>query len=86
MPELLAPAPSAEAVVAAVQAGADAIYIRFTGSGARGFTESGLRNAIRYCRVRGCRVYAELDTLISDREAGAAPSWPGACAPWGRTR
>ena len=72
MPELLAPAPSAEAVVAAVQAGADAIYIRFTGSGARGFTESGLRNAIRYCRVRGCRVYAELDTLITDREAAAA--------------
>lgn len=72
MPELLAPAPSAEAVVAAVQAGADAIYIRFTGTGARGFTEAGLRNAVRYCRVRGCRVYAELDTLISDREAGAA--------------
>ena len=72
MPELLASAPSAEAVVAAVQAGADAIYIRFTGSGARGFTEAGLRSAVRYCRVRGCRVYAELDTLVADREAGAA--------------
>ncbi len=72
MPELLAGAPSAEAVVAAVQAGADAIYIRFTGSGAKGFTEAGLRSAVRYCRVRGCRVYAELDTLITDREAGAA--------------
>ena len=27
---------------------------------------------MRYCRVRGCRVYAELDTLVADREAGAA--------------
>lgn len=72
MPELLSAAPNAEAVVAAVQAGADAIYIRFTGSGARGFTEAGLQSAVRYCRVRGCRVYAELDTFISDGEIGAA--------------
>ena len=61
MPELLAPAPSAEAVVAAVQAGADAIYIRFTGTGARGFTEAGCGTLCATAGVRGCRVYAELE-------------------------
>ena len=27
---------------------------------------------MRYCRVRGCRVYAELDTLVADSEMSAA--------------
>ena len=72
MLEVLACADSAEAVIAAVQSGADAIYIRFGGSGARGFTADALRKSVRYCRVRGCRVYAELDTLVADSEAAAA--------------
>lgn len=72
MLEILAFADSAEAVIAAVQNGADSIYIRFGGGGARGFTADALRKSVRYCRVRGCRVYAELDTLVADSEAAAA--------------
>ena len=74
MLEVVACADSAEAVIAAVQSGADSIYIRLGGRGARGFTEDALRKSVRYCRVRGCRVYAELDTLVSDGEAEAAAS------------
>lgn len=72
MLEILAFADSAEAVIAAVQNGADSIYIRFGGGGAHGFTADALRKSVRYCRVRGCRVYAELDTLVADSEAAAA--------------
>ena len=70
--EVLACTDSAEAVVAAVQSGADAICIRFGGSSAHGFTEDALAKSVRYCRVRGCRVYAMLDTLMADAEAPAA--------------
>ena len=72
MLEVLASAENAEAVIASVQSGADAIYIRFGGSGAHGFTRDALAKSVRYCRVRGCRVYAELDTLVADSEAAAA--------------
>ena len=72
MLELLSPAGSPEAVVAAVQSGADAIYM---GSGAfnarrgaKNFTDEELESAVRYCRVRGCKVYLTLNTLTSDRE------------------
>lgn len=72
MLELLSPAASTEAVIAAVQSGADAIYIKFGGSGAEGFTENDFRKSIRYCRVRGCKVYAQLGTLVSDEDLAAA--------------
>lgn len=72
MLRILAPAFSAEAVIAAVQSGADEIYIGFGGGGARGFTEAELRKAVRYCRVRGCRVWAALDMLVADTEMSAA--------------
>lgn len=72
MLEVLASAENAEAVIASVQSGADAVIIRFGGSGAHGFTEDGLKKSVRYCRVRGCRVYAQLDTLVADSEAAAA--------------
>lgn len=72
MLEVLTPAPGAEAVIAAVQSGADAVCIRFGGAGARGFTQSEFAKSVRYCRVRGCRVYAELDTLVADSEMPAA--------------
>ena len=72
MLELLSPAGSPEAVVAAVQSGADAIYMgagAFNARrGAKNFTDEELESAVRYCRVRGCRVYLTLNTLTSDRE------------------
>lgn len=72
MLELLSPAGSPEAVVAAVQGGADAIYMGFGAHNARrsakNFTDEEFDSAVRYCRVRGCKVYVTLNTLESDRE------------------
>lgn len=68
MLELLSPAESPEAVIAAVQSGADAIVIRFGGSTAADFTEEDFFKAVRYCRIRACRVYAELNTQLRDGE------------------
>ncbi len=72
MLELLSPAGSPEAVVAAVQSGADAVYLGLGGfnarRGAKNFTEQEFIDAARYCRARGCKVYAALNTLVADRE------------------
>ena len=76
MLELLSPAGSPEAVVAAVQSGADAIYMGFGGfnarRGAKNFSDEEFDSAVRYCRVRGCKVYVTLNTLVSDREMDEA--------------
>lgn len=85
MLEVLTPAPGAEALIAAVQSGADAVCIRFGGAGARGFTQSEFARSVRYCRVRGCRVYAELDTLVADSEMAAAADLSAAPARLGWT-
>ena len=72
MLELLSPAGSPEAVIAAVQNGADAIYLGFgdynARRGAKNFTQEEFEKAVRYCRVRGCKVYVTLNTLVNDRE------------------
>lgn len=72
MLELLSPAGSPEAVVAAVQSGADAIYMGFGPFNARreahNFTEEELEAAVQYCHIRGCKVYVTLNTLARDRE------------------
>ena len=72
MLELLAPAGSMEALRAAVQNGADAVYL---GSGAfnarmgaKNFTPDELQEAVAYCHVRGAAVHLTLNTLASDRE------------------
>ena len=70
--ELLSPAGSPEAVIAAVQNGADAVYLGLGNfnarRGAKNFTDEEFEKAVRYCRVRGCKVYVTLNTLVSDRE------------------
>ena len=72
MTELLSPAGSPEAVIAAVQNGADAIYLGMGNfnarRGAKNFTEEEFQKAVRYCRIRGCKVYVALNTLVGDRE------------------
>ncbi len=72
MMELLAPAGSMEALKAAVQNGADAVYL---GCGtfnarqsAKNFTPQTLADAVKYCHVRGVAVHLTLNTLVSDRE------------------
>ena len=72
MLEILAPAGSPEGVVAAVQNGADAVYLGFGGFNARrnakNFTAEEFRNAAEYCRMRGVKTYVTLNTLATDRE------------------
>ena len=76
MTELLSPAGSPEAVIAAVQNGADAVYLGLgdfnARRGAKNFTAEEFEKAVRYCRIRGCRVYVTLNTLVDDRETEAA--------------
>ena len=76
MLELLAPAGSPEAVTAAIQAGADAVYLGYGDFNARrnakNFSLEELASAVSYCHVRGARVYLTLNTLVTDRELPAA--------------
>ena len=76
MIELLSPAGSPEAVIAAVQNGADAVYMGMGNfnarRGAKNFTDEEFERAVRYCRVRGCKTYVTLNTLVNDREVEAA--------------
>ena len=72
MLELLAPAGSMEALRAAVQNGANAVYLG-VGSfnarqGAKNFTPQTLVDAVKYCHIRGVQVHLTLNTLVSDRE------------------
>ncbi len=76
MPELLSPAGSREALTAAVQSGADAVYMGF-GSfnarrNARNFTEEEFAEAVSYCHLHGVKVYLTLNTLLTDRELPTA--------------
>lgn len=72
MIELLSPAGSPEGVIAAVQNGADAVYMGMGAfnarRGAKNFTDEEFVKAVRYCHVRGCKVYVTLNTLVNDRE------------------
>ena len=72
MLELLSPAGSPEGVIAAVQNGADAVYLGFGDFNARrnaaNFTYDEFGRALEYCRVRGVKTYLTLNTLVSDRE------------------
>ena len=74
MLELLAPAGSMDALKAAVQNGANAVYL---GCGtfnarqsAKNFTPQTLSEAVKYCHIRGVKVHMALNTLVSDREMG----------------
>ncbi len=70
--ELLSPAGHYEAAVAAVQCGADAVYMGFgdfnARRGAKNFSPEDFHRALDYCHLRGVRVYLTMNTLLSDRE------------------
>ena len=74
--ELLSPAGSPEALRAAVQSGCGAVYLGWGAfnarRGAKNFTDEEFAAAIRYCHVRGVRVFLTLNTLVTDRELPAA--------------
>ena len=71
MIELLAPAGSMDALRAAVQNGANAVYLGCgpfnARQGAKNFTPQTLKDAVKYCHIRGVEVHLTLNTLVSDR-------------------
>lgn len=71
-PELLAPAGSMAALIAAVQNGADAVYLGMGDFNARhsagNFSADQLAEAVRYCHARGVRVHVTLNTMIREDE------------------
>ena len=72
MLELLSPAGSMEALRAAVQNGANAVYLGCGSFNARqsakNFTPQTLVEAIKYCHIRGVQVHLAVNTLVADRE------------------
>ncbi len=70
--EILAPAGNMEMLFAAVRSGADAIYLGAEEFSARrnaqNFSLSELQEAIKYCHIRGVKVYLALNITIKDRE------------------
>lgn len=79
MTELLAPAGSWDAMVAAVRAGADAVYLGAGAFNARRHAQNfslqantdatpSLAEAVAFCHARRVKVYVTLNTLVLDRE------------------
>jgi len=70
--ELLAPAGSKDALQAAVQNGADAVYLGLQAFGARQYAKNfdveSLREAAVYCHLRDVQIHVAMNTLIYDRE------------------
>ncbi len=76
LPELLAPCGSPEALEAAIEGGADAVYFGGTVFNARmnakNFTRPDVEAAVARCHGVGVKAYATLNTQIYDRELKAA--------------
>lgn len=70
--ELLAPAGSMESLKAAVQSGADAIYLGGNKFSARAyasnFDNETMKEAIEYCHFYGVKVYVTINTLLKEEE------------------
>lgn len=78
-PELLSPAGGMQQLKAAVQNGADAVYMGGPFFNARikaaNFTDDDMLRAIDYAHERGVRIYVTLNTLIKDDELYKAFSY-----------
>ena len=76
LPELLSPAGSPEALRAAIEGGADAVYLGGIGfnarAGAQNFDAQSLREGIALAHAYGVKVYVTLNTQVYDREL---PDW-----------
>lgn len=72
MIELLAPAGNFEALKAAVEAGANAVYLAGEKFGARAYAENfageNLIQAVKFAHLRGVAVHVTVNTLIADEE------------------
>ncbi|NLD19633.1 MAG: U32 family peptidase [Clostridiales bacterium] len=78
-PELLSPAGGMEQLKAAVQNGADAVYMGGPAFNARAkadnFTKEDMEEAIDYAHLRNVKVYITMNTLIKDSELFKAFSY-----------
>lgn len=70
--EILAPAGSYESMVAAVNAGANAVYIGGSRFGARAYAdnldEEAMIRAIDFVHLHNCRIYMTVNTLVKEKE------------------
>jgi len=70
--ELLAPAGDFDSLIAAVNAGADAVYISGKSFGARKYAKNfdgeELKKAVEFCHIRDVKVYLTVNTLVADEE------------------
>ncbi len=70
--QIVAPAGSLSALRAAVNAGADAVYVGMPRFGARAkarnFDTDELKSAVEYAHLFGTKIFVTLNTLIKDRE------------------
>lgn len=70
--EILSPAGSFEALTAAVDSGADAVYFGGRAFSARknatNLSNEEITEAVRYAHLRGAKLYAAVNTLVSDNE------------------
>ena len=77
--ELLCPAGDAEGLRAAVDFGADAVYLAGRAYGMRtaskNFDEAGLRDAVRYAHQRGVKVHVTCNTLPRNGELDRLPAF-----------
>lgn len=81
MIELLSPAGNKDAFFAAVNSGADAVYLGLKKFSARGnaenFSEEDLIFCVNYAKLFGVKVYAAVNTLIKTANWTIfSPAWP----------
>lgn len=76
IPELLAPAGSLNSLIAAVNAGADAVYISGKKFGARrfasNFTKEEMMEGLKFAKLRNVKVYITVNTLMKDFQLKSA--------------
>ena len=72
MIELLAPAGNFDALKAAVNAGADAVYLAGANFGARAYAENFSRenmiDAVKFAHLRGVKIHVTTNTILADAE------------------
>ncbi len=81
--ELLAPVGTIRSLYAAINGGADAVYLGLDGFNARakavGFTKENIDGYIDLCHLHGVKVYITFNTAVKERELGALESYVAAC-------
>lgn len=81
--ELLAPVGTVRSLYAAINSGADAVYLGLDGFNARakavGFTKENIDGYIDLCHLHGVKVYIAFNTSVKEREFAQLESYVAAC-------